>query len=661
MIKKNINLHDHLRALLTDTLPYETPVIFSNFFFHAALKNGRSELPAHIEQAIFLNKKQSYTVPFIYEVERPYDQPRRLSLLHPAAQLKVCDLYHKYAELLVYLCSRGDYSIRYPSGVARHLYEKKGLDQRVEGEEAEGVEVEPPPFVAERAVASSYFKYRDFNVQYKFFESRAFEELEERFPYMGSFDVKKCFYNIYSHTLPWAVKGKGFAKVPSNRLKGSVENDLDFVMQFSNHGETNGIPVGPEVSRVFAEIIFQSLDVTIERRLGKKQLRRRVDYDIRRYVDDYFVFSDSREKINIIRNEIEEVLEPNRLYLNESKSNTQHRPFLTKLSCAKRDVSASLSEFSAGIRACCMEQRPGKALSIQKRFIDGIRSASVKYDVEIEPVAKFALSVLVKIAPSILGEANTHSEKNVQDDWFIRLARVITKSVGFLYAVAPNVRSSFLVSRVMLSMHSQSARRSAEVVREVELLLAQQLRKFFARGKELGLPGIADLNLITVHRAIAGKSLLQANFLRDWFKIPGADSADKGKRKRHLGYFHICVLVFYVRDCGAYSDMREELLQIVLSDLEAESDAGNIHIYADLVMLTLDMLSCPWLEGVDKKRFARSLVRSIEEKGLSQETLNKRANQVVRYCKDRTWFIDWRSKDYLSHLLQKKELIPSYY
>ena len=62
-------------------------------------------------------------------------------------------------------------------------------------------------------------------------------------------DIARCFYHIYTHTIAWAVKGKEQAKELIG--KETFENAFDTLMQHANYNETNGIIVGPEISRIF--------------------------------------------------------------------------------------------------------------------------------------------------------------------------------------------------------------------------------------------------------------------------------------------------------------------------------------------------------------------------------------------------------------------------
>lgn len=68
---------------------------------------------------------------------------------------------------------------------------------------------------------------------------------------------------------------------------------FDRLIQNLNYGETNGIVIGPEFSRIFAEIILQKIDKTIYEQLLQLEtpLIHKRDYEIYRYVDDYSFFT----------------------------------------------------------------------------------------------------------------------------------------------------------------------------------------------------------------------------------------------------------------------------------------------------------------------------------------------------------------------------------
>src|SRR3546814_18773031 len=97
-----------------------------------------------------------------------------------------------------------------------------------------------------------FFAYGKDNLLGKFIGSREFIRLDGRYLRYRTLDISKCFYNVYSHTITWAVKDKLLAKEFKSAY--SSEAQFDKLMQRANSNETTGIVVGPEFSRVSAEI-----------------------------------------------------------------------------------------------------------------------------------------------------------------------------------------------------------------------------------------------------------------------------------------------------------------------------------------------------------------------------------------------------------------------
>ena len=106
------------------------------------------------------------------------------------------------------------------------------------------------------------------------------------------FDIQGCFDNIYTHSIAWAVNGG--ASIYKDLFEGEDDSfaaEWDKIMQNLNYNETNGIVIGPEFSRIFAEVIMQHIDLRAESEFMKVGLKNKVDYECYRYVDDYFLWS----------------------------------------------------------------------------------------------------------------------------------------------------------------------------------------------------------------------------------------------------------------------------------------------------------------------------------------------------------------------------------
>jgi len=75
-----------------------------------------------------------------------------------------------------------------------------------------------------------------------------------------------------------------------NKDKETFGYKFDKLLMDLNYNETNGIVIGPEFSRIFAEIILQRIDLHVLRRTEEQGLKHKTDYEVFRYVDDYFLF-----------------------------------------------------------------------------------------------------------------------------------------------------------------------------------------------------------------------------------------------------------------------------------------------------------------------------------------------------------------------------------
>ena len=97
-------------------------------------------------------------------------------------------------------------------------------------------------------------------------------------------DISRFYHSIYTHSIPWAIHGKRLAK--TNRDESLYGNVLDKLVRNCQDGQTLGIPVGPDTSLLFAEMILNRVDEA----LAKHRIRGM------RYVDDYELVFESESE-----------------------------------------------------------------------------------------------------------------------------------------------------------------------------------------------------------------------------------------------------------------------------------------------------------------------------------------------------------------------------
>src|SRR3546814_18085760 len=92
------------------------------------------------------------------------------------------------------------------------------------------------------------------------------------------------------------------------------------------------------------------------------------DYEIRRYVDDFFVFSNATETLDKVENEIRAQLEFYKLYVNEKKVETFTRPFVSKLSLARQEVGSLLRNVRSALHDLRKSADPNDARRHHRHF-----------------------------------------------------------------------------------------------------------------------------------------------------------------------------------------------------------------------------------------------------------------------------------------------------
>jgi hypothetical protein len=135
-------------------------------------------------------------------------------------------------------------------------------------------------------------------------------------------DVRAFFHSIYTHAIAWAIHGKEFAKQRQNRGFNHYGNLIDLLCRNAQDGQTIGLPVGPDTSRLIAEVVASAMDVWLQDRLSIS------DNDASRYIDDYTLSSGGGELGEELLAALRQGASVYELELNSEKSaiiSTSHR------------------------------------------------------------------------------------------------------------------------------------------------------------------------------------------------------------------------------------------------------------------------------------------------------------------------------------------------
>lgn len=142
-------------------------------------------------------------------------------------------------------------------------------------------------------------------------------ELFLNYKYVIHTDISDCYSSIYTHSLPWAIHGKDFAK--NNRGNSHLGNAIDNHLQDMSYGQTNGIPQGSTLMDFIAEIVLGYVDLLLSNELEELKIEQ---YRILRYRDDYRIFTNDTYKAEEIAKILSKILSEIGLKLNAQKTIT---------------------------------------------------------------------------------------------------------------------------------------------------------------------------------------------------------------------------------------------------------------------------------------------------------------------------------------------------
>lgn len=683
MPKRRVALtHRKQRSILTDMLPFEVPPTFSNRGFYRFLRDNSVEIekgqlrwicktdaldrtmqllfgikagtPIKTEvvtewgkektrRSVPCNKCEMATIPFNFRVAHNLDG-RTLSVVHPRNQVAVASFYVNHSAMIIYHTSVSEFSIRRPVSVSRYAYYKDKLhEERLDpaaGLEEEGREYEQ---------LGSYFVYRRYRNIHRFFESYKYHRCEKKYDAMVQIDVSKCFDSIYTHSLPWAILGKDQTKFKLDESKHTFGGRFDALMQNLNHKETNGIVIGPEFSRIFAEIILQSVDAELLRKLAKANLQHKVDYEIFRYVDDFFVFyNDESTQLKIFET-LQEILKGKKLSINTAKIKHYKKPIITEITIAKERISELLNN---AIDPACEQQslvdpaiQPTKKLVCDinaNRLITRYKAAIKEAGVTYGDLLNYTFAIIENKIEKLF-KAYVESDKSDQDGKRLSNALLaIMEFAFFAYSASPKVNHTIRICR-MIATSVEFVQAKGLTYEQKHLLfkyvhdnVMQQLEKnTMSEHRE-----VESLYLLISLSQIGREYWLPVSVLLRHFLIREQEGTGNYIRPTgFMNHFSITILLSYIKHKVRYAKLKAFIEAEIITKLQfMKAHCPND---AETLIMLLDLIVCPYISNATKSDIGE--IFGLDAAGLT----------AVQASNDH-WFTAWGDKFDLGKELDAK-------
>ncbi len=662
------------RVILSDVLPFEIPVTFSNRHLYNFLTSNKIQIVGNkvtwnnndrtlneiikllfdfrnetvvTNEIVFHKRHILKSIPFNFKISHKENDFRTLTLIHPKNQLDLVDFYDTNKQTILHYCNISPFSIRRADKVSRFIYhkDKTHTNKLSKTPDYDGVEENDKEYES----LKTFFVYKKYGNIHKFYESYQYHRCEKKYNSLFKFDVSKCFDSIYSHSISWALLNREMIKDSLEFSRETFGGKFDTLIQNLNYGETNGIVIGPEFSRIFAELILQRIDKNVEIILREKEgLKHKVDYEIFRYVDDFFVFyNQENTKDKIIKN-FRLQLKEYKLYLNDSKTILYEKPIITEITIAKQKIADLTNKYlsykidSEEISVIVEEssddssdEKSGSIYVSSNRLITKFKTILKETSVSYKDILNYTLSLIERSVAKILKQYSEIERKKKSEKEFTKAILEILDFTFFLYAVSPRVNTTIRLCRILRKI-TEFLSEKGNVNMDFKHLAFKKIYDniYFTlqKNKSVEHTQVETLYLLIALRELGKEYWLDADILRQYICIE-RDETGKLNYNGSLNYFAIVVLLFYMRDKKRYDELRVFLKDHIKQRFN-EVSPENIGKCAELVFLLFDILTCPYLDMAFKEEI-------LSLNGVTDPTLR---NDIISYREN--WFTKWTDFDF---------------
>lgn len=654
------------RVAQSDLLPYEKPIFFSNRFFSRFLKyygvvvkDGRLVATKHPEPGLneflcLIGGDPSDRRPcFQYYIAKTDDKEGRLlSIIHPYHQVRMVEFYDRYKTVMLDFCQKSHFSIRHPVAIVT----------------LRRVKAESWDFLSERKESDhtpsdqkTFFSYSLFDNINEFYDDDLFLQAESKYGIMSKSDLEKCFESIRPELLSKAMFGMDMSSA-----SGTFAGEF-FELNQSYLGKDKGIVIGPEFSRIYAEIILQSIDLQVERELDRLGINMGRDYMFYRYVDDGFLFCMKRgEDGKMIQTAFYECydalleqygLHRKRTVSDESKdAEFLDKPFMGNITAGKIEIQELLDDcFANRLKTLSgflhlQEGRFDDPMWLSyPRFIRDIRSIMRKYNMHYKDVMSFLLGsmqrhleVLMKSFNHVYRqyyEAEYRREiseqgqkiKNRYQDAFLSFAENMTESLFFLFRCDPRMSTSIkvvgIIDKLQLFIRGRyefregflSHRFPPTCIRRFDSFITHLTDSLFSTTTWKSYNQLEILNFLELQKKMSPSDKIRPVCLEKWLD-------EKGQTRDFATFFSVFEIIHFIGN-----DRRYEKIKLSCADwISAKIHERQSGISDTEITLTLiEALCCPWFD-LNQKKF---WLRGIEDGDIILTFVQKQRDLFIQWRK----------------------------
>lgn len=419
-----------------------------------------------------------------------------------------------------------------------------------------------------------------------------------------------------------------------------------------NYNETNGIVIGPEFSRIFAEIILQYIDKKVKQTLWDAGYKNNEHYSCYRYVDDVFFYYNDTKVLEQAMSTFEHLLHEYKLCISKEKSDDWERPFITPISMSKIKIDTLLSDF---IRMRKSNQDSENVLEdeiAEEEIIDDIddkkieetleckdfiyiiskevnrafKSLMIENNVKSKDIMNYTLAVISTKLESLLKKFDKNFyvlskaiEQQKREDECQKKIHQMEKMlhryldgmidvIFFLYSDCKRVNTTLkmmnILNTLIIYLGSNYKEKDGRIIKRFSPALRDEIFKKIQNEITIVFKTTSfDINaqIETLYFLITLKSMprhyrIDSKTLNNYLFGTENDRFDTSK----LNTLSIIILLYYYGNTKEFMSDKKNLMEGINNKFKSVN-LPDKRKDAELIILALDLLACPFITHNDRK------------------------------------------------------------
>lgn len=416
-------------------------------------------------------------------------------------------------------------------------------------------------------------------------------------------------------------------------------------MQDEFNASRDGIIIGPEFSRIYAEIILQRIDLELEKQLEKEEIFRNKDYIFYRYVDDGFLFFNDVEIKERFFSNYKSELEKYGLSINPNKVVAfSERPFVESISIAKglllrlvdERFQNRLDTFKGFVHS--QNNRIDTPTKLDfKTFVNEVRTimCTCGKDIAYKDITSFLLGVVQKRLILLIRDFNllygqycrsaTNASINkfgmtIKERYereFVEFSKSIVEVLFYFLCCDMRMSTSLKVVSVINKLQlfvrgtydidefNKSDKFPEHYIEKLDEKISDEIASFLLNTTPEKYNLMEILNILEVEKTMQVKNQISPKVLNDFWRKCNENALC-------LNFFTVFEVIHFIKDTEGYNELKQMLFRWI--DEQIRSLNNSMSSSAEAVLTFLETMCCPWIDNYKKIEYAMLLCGDASDK-----------------------------------------------